>query len=204
MAPEQVEAKEVDARTDIFAFGAVVYEMATGKKAFEGKTQASLIAKILETDPPPMSSLQPMTPPALDRVVKKCLAKEPEKRWQAASDVCDELKWIAEGGSQAGMPAPVAASRKSALGDARLAWIVAAVFFLAALALGYFVYFQARSATGACCPLYPFPARQVELGRNGRGDHGSDGSCNYFARWSAGRIRRCKRGRQVSSLGPLA
>jgi Tol biopolymer transport system component len=108
MAPEQLEGKEVDARTDIFAFGAVVYEMATGKRAFEGKTQASLIAKILETDPPPISSLQPMTPPALDRVVKKCLAKEPEKRWQAASDVCDELKWIAEGGSQIGL-APTAA-----------------------------------------------------------------------------------------------
>src|SRR6266481_3458684 len=106
MAPEQVEGKEVDARTDIFAFGAVVYEMATGKRAFEGKTQASLIAKILETDPPPISSLQPMTPPSLDRVVKKCLAKEPEKRWQAASDVCDELKWIAEQGSQAAVPAP--------------------------------------------------------------------------------------------------
>ena len=100
MAPEQVEGKEVDARTDIFAFGAVVYEMATGKKAFEGKTQASVIAKILETDPPPMSSLQPMTPPALDRVVKKCLAKEPDERWQTASDLCGELKWIAEGGSQ--------------------------------------------------------------------------------------------------------
>jgi serine/threonine-protein kinase len=100
MAPEQVEAKEVDARTDIFAFGAVVYEMATGKRAFEGKTSASVMAKILEVDPPSMASLQPMTPPQLDRVVKKCLAKEPEKRWQAASDVCDELKWIAEGGSQ--------------------------------------------------------------------------------------------------------
>ena len=106
MAPEQLEGKEVDARTDIFAFGAVVYEMATGKKAFEGKSQASLIAKILEIDPPPMSSLQPMTPPALDRVVKKCLAKEPEKRWQVASDLCDELKWIAEGGLHAGIPAP--------------------------------------------------------------------------------------------------
>ena len=100
MAPEQVEGKEVDARTDIFAFGAVVYEMATGKRAFEGKTQASVIGAIMSSDPPPISSLQPMTPPALDRVVKKCLAKEPEKRWQAASDVCDELKWIAEGGSQ--------------------------------------------------------------------------------------------------------
>ena len=84
MAPEQLEGKEVDARTDIFAFGAVVYEMATGKRAFEGKSQASVIAAILEDDPPPMSSLQPMTPPALDRVVKKCLAKEPDERWQTA------------------------------------------------------------------------------------------------------------------------
>jgi Tol biopolymer transport system component/tRNA A-37 threonylcarbamoyl transferase component Bud32 len=112
MAPEQVEGKqnEIDARTDIFAFGAVVYEMATGKKAFDGKTSASVMAKILESEPPSMASLQPMTPPALDRVVKKCLAKEPEKRWQAASDVCDELKWIAEGGSQAGL-APSAAAK---------------------------------------------------------------------------------------------
>lgn len=104
MAPEQLEGKEADARTDIFAFGVVVYEMATGKKAFEGKSQASLIAKILETDPAPLSVLQPMTPPALDRVVKKCLAKEAEKRWQDASDLCDELNWIAEGGPQTGMP----------------------------------------------------------------------------------------------------
>ena len=100
MAPEQVEGKEVDARTDIFAFGAVVYEMATGKRAFEGKSQASLIAAILEREPPAMSSLQPMTPPALDRVVKKCLAKEPDERWQNAHDLMSELKWIAEGGSQ--------------------------------------------------------------------------------------------------------
>src|ERR1700686_2469834 len=76
MAPEQVEAKEGEARTDIFAFGEVVYEMATGKKAFEGKTSASVMAKILEAEPPSMASLQPMTPPALDRVVKKSLAKD--------------------------------------------------------------------------------------------------------------------------------
>ena len=167
MAPEQVEAKEVDARTDIFAFGAVVYEMATGKKAFEGKTQASLIAKILEIDPPPISSLQPMTPPALDRVVKKCLAKEPEKRWQAASDVCDELKWIAEGGSQTGMPAPISASRKSALGDGRLAWIVAAVFFLAASALGYFVYSRPAPQQAHAVRFTLFPPDKWSLAGTG-------------------------------------
>ncbi len=100
MAPEQVEAKEVDARTDIFAFGAVVYEMATGRKAFEGKTSASVMAKILEVDPPSMASLQPMTPPALDRVAKTCMAKEPDERWQSAGDLCRELKWIEEGGAQ--------------------------------------------------------------------------------------------------------
>jgi len=100
MASEQVEGGEVDSRTDIFAFGVVVYEMATGKKAFEGKSQASVIGAILKDDPPPISSLQPMTPPALDRVVKKCLAKNPEERWQNAHDLMSELKWIAEGGSQ--------------------------------------------------------------------------------------------------------
>ena len=114
MAPEQLEGKDVDARTDNFAFGAVVYEMATGKKAFEGTSQASVIGAILKDDPPPVSSLQPMAPPALDRVVKKCLAKEPEKRWQAASDVCDELKWIADIGSQ------VAFSRTHATKSVRL------------------------------------------------------------------------------------
>src|SRR6202162_4868578 len=111
MAPEQLEGKEVDARTDIFAFGAVVYEMATRKRAFEGNTQASVIGAIMSSDPPPMSSLQPMTPPALDRVVKTCLAKDADERWQTAADVTKQLKWIAEGGSQAGVPAPVASRR---------------------------------------------------------------------------------------------
>ncbi|PYU28103.1 MAG: hypothetical protein DMG32_03690 [Acidobacteria bacterium] len=109
MAPEQLEGKEADARTDIFAFGVVMYEMATGKKAFEGKSQASLIAKILETDPPPISSLQPMTPPQLDRVVKTCLAKEPDNRWQTASDLCRELKWIAESSGTHGGAAEIVA-----------------------------------------------------------------------------------------------
>jgi len=100
MAPEQLEGKEVDPRTDIFAFGAVVYEMASGMKAFEGRSQASVIGAILKDDPPLISSIKPMTPPALDRTVNRCLAKEPEKRWQTASDLCEELRWIAEAGSQ--------------------------------------------------------------------------------------------------------
>jgi eukaryotic-like serine/threonine-protein kinase len=142
MAPEQVEGGAVDSRTDIFAFGAVVYEMATGKRAFEGKSQASLIAAILERDPPAMASLQPMTPPALDRVVRKCLAKEPEKRWQAASDVCDELKWIAEGGSQSAAVAPIVAAGKTPVRDARLGWIVATACFVAALIFGSLLYLR--------------------------------------------------------------
>ena len=131
MAPEQVEAKEVDARTDIFSFGAVVYEMATGRKAFEGKTSASVMAKILESDPPSMTSLQPMTPQALDRVIGKCLAKDAEERWQNAHDLMSELKWIAEGGSQTEITAPLVSSHKN---RERVAWIAAAVFlFLAVL-----------------------------------------------------------------------
>jgi serine/threonine protein kinase/Tol biopolymer transport system component len=109
MAPEQLEGKEADARTDIFAFGAVVYEMATGKKAFAGKSQASVIGAIMSSEPPPISSLQPMTPPTLDRVVKKCLAKEREDRWQSAKDLTDELQWIA--GSSETVKAPAQESK---------------------------------------------------------------------------------------------
>jgi serine/threonine protein kinase len=87
MAPEQLEAKEVDSRTDIFAFGEVLYEMATGRKAFAGRSQASLIANIMHVDPPPVSTMQPATPPALDRVIQRCLAKDPNQRWQNVRDL---------------------------------------------------------------------------------------------------------------------
>ena len=135
MAPEQLEGKEADARTDIFAFGVVVYEMATGKKCFEGKSQASLIAKILETDPPPLSSLQPMTPPQLDRVVKTCLAKEPDNRWQTASDLCRELKWIAESGSTRGGAAATAQVTRNWLKSALQAGAAGAACIVVGLAV---------------------------------------------------------------------
>ncbi len=114
MAPEQLEGGDADARSDIFAFGAVLYEMATGRKAFEGKSQASLIGSILKENPPPSSSIAPMTPPALDRVIGTCLAKDPEDRLQTAHDVKLQLQWIAEGGSQVGLPAPVARGERTA------------------------------------------------------------------------------------------
>ena len=142
MAPEQLEGGESDARSDIFAFGAVLFEMATGRKAFDGKSQASLIGSILKDNPPPASSIAPMTPPALDRVIATCLSKDPDDRFQTAHDVKLQLQWIGEGGSQAGLPAPVAARRKS---REKLAWALAAVAALAAL--GFAIGFLHRAPT---------------------------------------------------------
>src|SRR5467141_5110046 len=100
MSPEQIEGKELDGRSDIFSLGAVLYEMLTGQRAFQGKSQLSVASAILEKEPAPISAIKPMTPPALDRGIRRCLAKDPEDRWQTARDLLLELKWIAEGGSQ--------------------------------------------------------------------------------------------------------
>src|SRR5271169_2191698 len=124
MAPEQLEGKEADARTDIFGLGEVIYEMATGKPAFSGKSRASLIAAILTAEPQPMTQVQPMTPVALERVVKKCLAKDPDERWQSASDLASELNWILSSGSQVGIAVPVISPRKR---RERAIWIGTAV-----------------------------------------------------------------------------
>jgi Tol biopolymer transport system component len=142
MAPEQLEGKEADTRTDIFAFGAVLHEMATGKPAFSGKTRASLIASILVSEPAPIISLQPLTPPMLERVVKTCLAKDPDARWQSAQDLKLQLQWILEGGSQAGVPAPVARRRKS---REQLTWLLAGLVFLGSIWLGVREYYRASA-----------------------------------------------------------
>ena len=140
MAPEQLEGQEADARTDIFAFGAVLYEMVTGKRAFEGKTKTSLIAAIVDRDPPPISSFQPLSPPALERVIRICLAKDPDDRWQTAHDLLLQLRWIAEAGSEAGVAAPVTVRRKN---RERIAWAMA-LFLLATTAT--FAYLWRRLA----------------------------------------------------------
>jgi eukaryotic-like serine/threonine-protein kinase len=167
MAPEQLEGKEVDARTDIFALGEVIYEMATGKPAFTGKSRASLIAAILSSEPPPMAALQPMTPPALERVVKKCLAKDPDERWQSASDLASELNWIAERGSQAGEAGRVPAGRRR---WERASWLLAATFFLLMMAGGA-AWWHASNRRPH--PMYfhtsaPFAANDLALSPDGR------------------------------------
>jgi Tol biopolymer transport system component len=103
MAPEQLEGMEADARTDIFAFGAVLHEMITGKKAFVGKSRILLISAIATSDPEPISQTKAAAPPMLDHVVRTCLAKNPQDRWQTASDLLAELKWIAEAGAEMGI-----------------------------------------------------------------------------------------------------
>ena len=124
MAPEQLEGEEAGARTDIFALGTILYEMATGRRAFQGKTRTSLIAAIVDRDPPPISSIQPLTPRAFERVVMTCLAKDPNDRWQSAHDVRLELEWLAEGETES-----IAPRKRS-----RLAWTVAAALALLAIA----------------------------------------------------------------------
>lgn len=130
MSPEQVEGKELDLRSDIFSFGAVLYEMATGKKAFSGKSKASLISAILRDDPPPVSTVQPIAPPALDYVVKTCLNKDPDLRWQSAQDIVHALKWI-ENGFHTSQPAH---TKKSNL----IPWLILSL--LAGSLLTYFLF----------------------------------------------------------------
>jgi eukaryotic-like serine/threonine-protein kinase len=99
MSPEQVEGRELDARTDIFSLGAILYEMTSGRPAFEGRSAASLISAILTQDPKPLSSVLPDVPPGVDRVLKKCLAKDPDERWQSAADLTAALLWIRDDSS---------------------------------------------------------------------------------------------------------
>jgi eukaryotic-like serine/threonine-protein kinase len=167
MSPEQVEGKEMDGRSDIFSLGAVLYEMVTGKRAFEGKSQLSVASAILEKEPEPVSAVKPLTPPAFDHAVRRCLAKNPEERWQTARDLALELKWIGETGSQAGVAARIPAGRRR---WERAAWLLAATFFLLMMAAGA-AWWQASSRRPH--PMYfhasvPFAANDLALSPDGR------------------------------------
>jgi len=124
MAPEQLEGREADGRADIFALGAILYEMLTGRRAFDGASRASVIAKILGAEPPAITSLQRLTPPALEDIVKRCLAKHPSLRWQCAGDLRRELELLSE--EKVAEKSPSLRSR---------VWLVAAIV-LALLAAG--------------------------------------------------------------------
>ena len=140
MAPEQLEGNEADARSDLFAFGAVLYEMLTGRKPFTGGSQASLIAAILKEDPRPVTALAPSASPALDRLVERCLAKDPDERWHSASDLGHELRAILDGTSVAAAPVPASTKPGGAAGRERLAWTVTAVLAVVAAVLGWLAF----------------------------------------------------------------
>jgi eukaryotic-like serine/threonine-protein kinase len=172
MSPEQLEGGEADARSDIFSFGATLYEMATAQKAFPAKSQATLIAAIIKEEPRPISELQPMSLPSLERIVTTCLSKDPDDRWQSSGDLKRELIWISSAGSQAGVPAPVVAQRKSR----DLTWkILLAVLGIVAAAGIAGSLFYARKAS------QPMPVIHAEMIPPEGFEFGSIGKDNQFA-----------------------
>jgi serine/threonine protein kinase/Tol biopolymer transport system component len=147
MAPEQLEAQPADARTDIFALGCVLYEMATGRRAFRGRTKTSLIAAIVSSEPQPISSLQPVTPTAFEHVVQKCLEKEPDGRWQSAHDVAEELKWIAK---------ELERGEIKTRGKSRVHWAIAALLAVTTLAgIGMWLRERAKPAEPIAFSITP-------------------------------------------------
>ena len=151
IAPEVLQGAEADARSDVFSLGCVLYEMVTGQRAFEGKSQLSVLTGILEKDPGPVSQVQPTSPAALDHVVKTCLEKNPDERFQTAHDVKVQLKWIAGESSHAPHAAP-------APGSARLPWFVAGAALLIALAaIAAYLHTPSRQDPAVVRSLIPPP-----------------------------------------------
>jgi len=134
MSPEQVQGQELDGRSDIFSLGAVLYEMLTGKRAFQGKTQLSVASAILESEPAPINSIKPLTPVNLDRAIRRSLAKDRDDRWQTARDFSSELKWIGESSGQTPISATAVESRKTPLRRNALPWLLCGLLAAALLA----------------------------------------------------------------------
>jgi Tol biopolymer transport system component len=166
MSPEQVEGKELDGRSDIFSLGAALYEMLTGERAFEGKSQLSVASAILEKETAPISSVKPLTPTNLDHAIRRCLAKDLEDRWQTARDLAVELKWIGESGSQAAIPA-MRPEAQNALGW--LPWALCGVL-VAGLVAGAVWWRSSRSEehTMYFSAPFSFPVRDMAVAPNGQ------------------------------------
>jgi eukaryotic-like serine/threonine-protein kinase len=160
MSPEQLEGKEADARSDIFAFGATLYEMVTGKRAFEGSSQASLIGSIMKEEPKPISAIQPMSPPALELIVKQCLAKDPDNRWQTAGDLKRALQWVSQSGSQLGTTMPTAVPFSRKMRD-WAGWAVAAIALIVATIV--YIALQGKESLPVHRTIIPAPAESVFL-----------------------------------------
>jgi TolB-like protein/tetratricopeptide (TPR) repeat protein len=147
LAPEQLEGKKADARTDIFAFGVILYEMATGRKPFAGTSKAGLIGSILKDEPPPITKLAPMAPPALDRLIRQCLEKDPEERWHSVHDVVKELTWIRDGARGVATFGTTLVARPR-----KRAWLIAGIVAVVVLAVPSFLMWRGKSARGPVNP----------------------------------------------------
>jgi serine/threonine protein kinase len=164
MAPEQLEGKDASVRSDIFAVGALLYEMVTGKRAFQGNTHASVIASILSSEPPPVSTVEPTSPPALERVIGKCLAKDPDERWQNAGDLASELKWISQPQSSSSF-LPRTTARELDTRPVQIAAVAFLVLAIAGWALWFFGAGRKADTNGAVRfsvlppELHPFVAQ---------------------------------------------
>jgi serine/threonine protein kinase len=162
MSPEQIEGKEADTRSDLFAFGAVLYEMVTGSRPFQGKSQLSVASAILEKDPERLSAIQPLTPPAFEHVVTTCLAKNPDERYQTARDVVLQLKWIAGNGTLSSKPIDRTRTSRE-----RFAWVVVVALALILIAfLAWWRSSQSPEQTSYFYALLPFAARDVAISPN--------------------------------------
>ncbi|MCU1296628.1 MAG: serine/threonine protein kinase, partial [Acidobacteriaceae bacterium] len=168
MSPEQLEGRDLDGRTDIFSLGAVLYEMWTGVRAFQGKTQLSVASAIMEREPAPPSAIKPLTPVNLDHIVMRCLAKDRDERWQTARDLASELRWTHESGSQSTTPPPPVGTKKAGVLRSFVPWVLSGL--LIAGLIGFVI--ARRSGNDIQQPSYflavlPFPVHDMAVAPNG-------------------------------------